>query len=358
MKFKDIPIEQLKQQELLIEKKRLEEINNRNKDKDNNSPANSSNDSIENEHEHEHENTTHTNNTSHTNNSNIKIDINNLSNFTNGIQAATEINPTFFQHRNSLVGTAEYASPEMITSTVTSHLSTDIWAIGCIIYKFFHGKSPFKAENEMSIFNNIHNMSLSLSDELPNEAKDLMQRLLIKNPSERLGAGEKGSINDMEALKKHEFFKGINFDDIANQSPPVVINTYDKTRSSDNIKDIRVQFSSNDDFYIANTNSNQASSSTSVSPLKPSKIQNVSFEALDLDEFHYESYSDLNEEDIIEDYMMRGNNKKNGELVKEGIVSKKGLIVYDNRKLRLLANGKLEVWNFEKGILTVSIFKL
>lgn len=46
---------------------------------------------------------------------------------------------------------------------------------------------------------------------MPEDAIDLVDKLLQINPLERLGVGPKGSKNDFEALKSHNFFKGINF---------------------------------------------------------------------------------------------------------------------------------------------------
>lgn len=46
---------------------------------------------------------------------------------------------------------------------------------------------------------------------MPIEAVDLINKLLTLNPLERLGYGEPGSDNDYQALKRHPFFKGVNF---------------------------------------------------------------------------------------------------------------------------------------------------
>lgn len=52
------------------------------------------------------------------------------------------------------------------------------------------------------------------------ELKDLIDKLLQVNPVNRLGAGiEEG--NGMEELKKHPFFKGINFTDLHTKTVPV-----------------------------------------------------------------------------------------------------------------------------------------
>ena len=64
----------------------------------------------------------------------------------------------------------------------------------------------------MDVFNQIINAQYSFPDHFSAEAKDLISKLLNKNPLKSLGFGPKG----YEKLKKHDFFKEINFDDLAN----------------------------------------------------------------------------------------------------------------------------------------------
>eukprot|EP00826_Nyctotherus_ovalis_P027426 TRINITY_DN2143_c0_g1_i14.p1 TRINITY_DN2143_c0_g1~~TRINITY_DN2143_c0_g1_i14.p1 ORF type:complete len:147 (+),score=26.44 TRINITY_DN2143_c0_g1_i14:708-1148(+) len=48
---------------------------------------------------------------------------------------------------STFVGTAEYVSPKVLTGK-ESDFPSDLWALGCILYKFFAGISPFKANTE------------------------------------------------------------------------------------------------------------------------------------------------------------------------------------------------------------------
>ena len=54
----------------------------------------------------------------------------------------------------TFVGTAEYVSPEVLLDK-ESGFPSDLWALGCIIYQFFAGKSPFNAKTEFLTFNLI-----------------------------------------------------------------------------------------------------------------------------------------------------------------------------------------------------------
>lgn len=58
---------------------------------------------------------------------------------------------------------------------------------------------------------------------MPLDAVDLINKLLALNPRERLGYGPEGSDLDFKALKSHAFFKGINFESIAQgeEQPPI-----------------------------------------------------------------------------------------------------------------------------------------
>lgn len=78
------------------------------------------------------------------------------------------------------------------------------------------GRSPFKGANQMQTFQNIKNVNYHFSDEanFTPEAKDLISRLLLKDPLKRLGAGNFGSENDYNELKNHPFFKSVAFDKV------------------------------------------------------------------------------------------------------------------------------------------------
>jgi 3-phosphoinositide dependent protein kinase-1 len=48
-----------------------------------------------------------------------------------------------------------------------------------------------------------------------------VENLLTKDPSKRLGAGPAGSANDYKALKRHEFFDGIDWKNLHRIKPPI-----------------------------------------------------------------------------------------------------------------------------------------
>lgn len=80
------------------------------------------------------------------------------------------------------------------------------------------GVPPFYTKNRQKLYHNIANAELKLEDWLSDNAKDLLSKLLVKDPEERLGAGE----SDSQEIKDHPWFANISWDDIYNKSqkPP------------------------------------------------------------------------------------------------------------------------------------------
>ena len=53
------------------------------------------------------------------------------------------------------------------------------------------------------------------------DAVDLLNKIFKLHPMHRLGSGPPGSELSMENLKKHPFFKGIDFKNLHKRSPPI-----------------------------------------------------------------------------------------------------------------------------------------
>lgn len=123
------------------------------------------------------------------------------------------------KRRASFVGTAQYVSPEILKGNA-AHLSTDLWAFGCIIYQMISGQTLFRGATEYLIFQKILNGEYSFPDEFDAHAKDLVSKLLRFNPKDRLGS-EDSNENRYYSIRSHPFFEGINWDDnLYQQKPP------------------------------------------------------------------------------------------------------------------------------------------
>lgn len=81
------------------------------------------------------------------------------------------------------------------------------------------GRSPFKAATDYLIFEKIKSLDYSFPENFPADAKDLVQRLLVLDPNERLGSAATGGV---EALKKHPFFANVDWENIwQTRAPPL-----------------------------------------------------------------------------------------------------------------------------------------
>ena len=139
---------------------------------------------------------------------------NNINRYNYKIKKIPPRNKTF-------VGTAEYVSPEVIADQRAEY-AADIWAFGIMLYQMFCGKTPFKGATTYVTFKNIEKLEINYEENISisDNAKDLISKILIKDPSKRLGGGEPKTDLDLEHLKKHPFFKGIKWKNIFNQNIP------------------------------------------------------------------------------------------------------------------------------------------
>jgi 3-phosphoinositide dependent protein kinase-1 len=55
------------------------------------------------------------------------------------------------ERRGTFVGTINYLAPEMIQNNAAS-MATDIWSLGCIIFKLITGNVPFTGTNSLLVF--------------------------------------------------------------------------------------------------------------------------------------------------------------------------------------------------------------
>lgn len=108
---------------------------------------------------------------------------------------------------NSSLGTIEYMAPEVIQGKPYGK-ACDWWSLGALGFDLLTGSPPFKANNHAKIQEKIIKQKLVLPYFLGPDAKDLLTRLLRKEPSKRLGCHMP---KDLQTIKQHRFFRKIDW---------------------------------------------------------------------------------------------------------------------------------------------------
>ena len=93
--------------------------------------------------------------------------------------------------------------------------SSDLWALGVIIFQLYTNQLPFCGKNEDLTFEKIKKGEFQIPQKVPDEVKDLINKLLILNPLKRLGSA------NIQELLDHPYFEGVNFIQIKNHLPSV-----------------------------------------------------------------------------------------------------------------------------------------
>jgi len=84
------------------------------------------------------------------------------------------------------------------------------------------GRFAFHGLSEYLTWQKVKALDYTFPDGFDEQAKDLVQKLLVKSPIERLGARESGSSNDIKALKAHPFFASIDWSTLWSITAPVL----------------------------------------------------------------------------------------------------------------------------------------
>lgn len=124
----------------------------------------------------------------------------------------------------SCVGTHEYLAPELVSGNGHGN-GVDWWAFGVLIYELLHGTTPFKGASKESTLRNIastkgvrfHGVEGEREEPGMGDARDLIEKLLVKDPRRRLGCA-RGATD----IKRHPFFNGIKWPLIRTYRPPEV----------------------------------------------------------------------------------------------------------------------------------------
>ncbi|KAJ4460536.1 putative Calcium/calmodulin-dependent protein kinase kinase 2 [Paratrimastix pyriformis] len=83
-------------------------------------------------------------------------------------------------------GSPAFMAPEVCSATNYEGPPIDIWALGATLFCFLYGRCPFMAASEIDMYRSIREDPLSFPDEPEPSLRDLLLRMMEKNPKTRL----------------------------------------------------------------------------------------------------------------------------------------------------------------------------
>eukprot|EP00929_Paragymnodinium_shiwhaense_P006010 TRINITY_DN10881_c0_g1_i2.p1 TRINITY_DN10881_c0_g1~~TRINITY_DN10881_c0_g1_i2.p1 ORF type:complete len:167 (+),score=57.53 TRINITY_DN10881_c0_g1_i2:649-1149(+) len=87
--------------------------------------------------------------------------------------------------RQTFCGTLDYLPPEMVAQK-KYRATVDVWGLGVLLYEFLLGKPPFEDKDEKGTYKKIEKSTPSFPPNITKEARELITKLLAKNPQERM----------------------------------------------------------------------------------------------------------------------------------------------------------------------------
>jgi 5'-AMP-activated protein kinase, catalytic alpha subunit len=79
-------------------------------------------------------------------------------------------------------------APELLSDRGYDGCAADVWSCGVVLYVLLCGFLPFEESCMTALFNKISSVDFSYPSHLSVGARDLINRILVRDPRTRLGA--------------------------------------------------------------------------------------------------------------------------------------------------------------------------